>query len=63
MFNFIHQIISCCFPIGRLFIILNTHDAIKEAFVERGSDFAGRPVFGAGVKTLQFNDGIIDFCI
>ena len=41
----------------RLVIVLNSHDAIKEAFVHRGSDFADRPKFGAGAQLINFNDG------
>ena len=40
--------------------MLNSHDAIKEAFVARGSDFADRPKFGAGAQLIKFNDGMLN---
>ena len=39
--------------------MLNSHDAIKEAFVTRGATFADRPKFGAGAQLVQFNDGML----
>ena len=43
----------------RLTVVLNSHDAIKEAFVAMGSDFADRPKFGAGAQLINFTDGKI----
>ena len=40
-------------------MILNSHDAIKEAFVTRGSDFAGRPTDLLSLKVAGLKDRML----
>ena len=40
-------------------MILNSHDAIKEALVTRGADFAGRPTNLLSLKVAGLKDRML----